>query len=911
MPKDITDVNGNPAIETDEPLSIQEANEWAIETRGKADPLRAAIERLKCAAAKRRERVPTNPLETLKPDTRYKVGEFNPEADAFNVESSDGKKLLGKSLSNGNVRNGQKVRSFFTPDGQVVIDVKPKGRDIIIPKPLTKIVADEEIWPCTVGFLHCEINSYTEDLTDNGLATGDETSWDWNKFNGFSSSDLASKAYIFGQQFNTLGDYATGADALANRLKPDRLIVPSGESGGAKDNGAIASGSADAVTVWFYIGNPSNALTDGRICKVSGTPMHPSAGNVTSGGPGFCMEVYRGGFACSCIFPQEAIGQGPLTQYLQQSFPNLGGRIGYAGRIERWRGMQDYNNNGYISYFRSVPNSNNPNQIPTSTPSWYTPNSNTNPWLYTNGTWYEFGWPEPQFIGCASSSWVNIDASALTAMTGCGGVIAPDKWYWGGDATPNYGRIDKNNPSGYIGVTGMFVCWQGHKDNEGLAQSFFEAFKTYWGIAGSVTRLGAVNLYGCELPNNGGYPPAPPAAPAQRYLARYFGRKAKIYLTINKGSKSPLILKLPIEFAACTERVEVIGGGSFLTGANFEAGKSVSLVRTYSQMFYYEDPFALELVHATLSIDDKFAYIDVFCGGERIRETPQTKPVRARLANLGFGPSQEAYERRLGTCDTEPIVGEYESASSRVREPRVVKDCFSACHSFVVRLPEDKEENLTIVAYQKYKRGEIIALTAAGQDNEFNNKFLIRDYRTDVLKYKNDLQSNPRWTMPNQEFASFGGLPALTQIPYYDSNNISTFERTFYKPQTFWTQMDWIHWHLQEGPKQFSHLTTVLPQNVQLPRYEETGIFFEFDKKFGRHARAECVMPTASFGWNNAYSGGNPPQYNDDYWGSFLLFTSFSEQQRGNGLKKDGKINRWYRISASSFPIHGQLTRNG
>lgn len=65
---DIDDVNGNPAIETDQLLSIQEANEWAIESRGKADPRKAAIERLKCAAAKRRERKPTNPLDTLKPD---------------------------------------------------------------------------------------------------------------------------------------------------------------------------------------------------------------------------------------------------------------------------------------------------------------------------------------------------------------------------------------------------------------------------------------------------------------------------------------------------------------------------------------------------------------------------------------------------------------------------------------------------------------------------------------------------------------------------------------------------------------------------------------------------------------------------------------------------------------------------
>lgn len=775
---------------------------------------------------------------------------------------------------------------------------------------------EEEFWPCTVALLHCEFNANTVDLTDNGLAAGDETSWDYNQFTAWPSAgaNYPNTALVFGQQFNDLGDYRTGKDALDNVLKPDRLIVPTGGSGGAKDNGAIASNSADAITVWFYIGNPADALSNGRICKVSGSPMHPSAGNITNGGPGFCMEVYRGGAVSSCIFPQEAMGQGPLTRHLQQSFPGLGGRIGYAGRIAKWRGVQDYTSVIYISYFRNTPNSSQPNQIPTSTPPWYTPSPNVNPWMYTNSTWYNFGWPDPQFVGCASSSWVNVEASALTAMAGCGGGIAPDKWYWGGDATPNYGRMDRDNPSGYIGVTGMFVCWQGHKDNEGLAQSFFEAFKDYWGITGSVTRLGAVNPYGCQLPNNGGYPPSPPTAPAQRYLAKYFGRKASIYLTVHRQNDPPLKLKLPIEFAACVERVEVIGGGSFKNGANFEEGKSLAITRTYSQMFYYEDPFALELVHGTLSMDEKFAYIDIFCGGERVRETPATKPVKTRLPNLGFGPGNgDGKERRMGTCETEPIVGDYESPTAPITEPRVIKDCFTSCHSFVIELPTNSKKQLTIIAYQKYKRGEFIAITAKGQDSEFNNKFLIRDYRTDVTIQKENVRGL-YWTPPNPEFASFGGLPALTQTPRYDFDNVSTFTRTFYKPQIDWTQMDWIHWHLQEGPRQFNPLNTVLPQGVRIAIQTTTGVFFEFDKKFGRHARAECIIPSASFGYNNTWTGGSAPNYGNyaiQQSATFLLFTSFSEQLRGNGIKENGKIVRWFRPTTSSFPIHGQLTRNG
>lgn len=923
MPENIDNIDGRPAIETDEPMSIQEANVWALEQRSKADARKAAIERLRGAAAKRRERKPANPLEALKPNPSYKVGKFNAEADAFNVESSDGKKLLGKSLSNGNVKDGQKVRSFFAPNGQVVIDVKPKGRNIVLPKPQTKPpIKDPEIWPCTVAFLYSRVKPYTEKLTDNGAAVSDETSWDFVR--GYSTSAYDSYSYVARQRFDELGDYFTAQDAIDNKLKPDRLIAPSGTTpGAAKDNAVIGSGSVDDITIWFYIGNTDDALTDGRIVQVSGPSFHPYNVLLESG-PGYCMEIYRGGGGTSAIFPDKNIGSEPLTQYLQQSFPDFGGMIGYAGRVERWHGMQDYTTPANTAYFKGA-SSPGINLAPTSTPSWYIPGPTVIPYDYTGSNWFQFGWPGSTFLGCASSSWINIDLIALNATMSCGESIANDKWFWGGDVAPYKGTISWNNPGGFIGTSGIFVCWRGHLDHAEMAQDYFEAFRIYWGIAGSVTKLGSSNPYGCELPgeNGGGYPPPPPSD-ASRFISHSYGRKAEIWLKICKEDLKPIELKLPFEFAAVIERIEVLGGGSLNTGAAFESGKNESVFITYGKYSSYSDPYSLENPHATLSIDGEFAYVDILYGAQRIWEEPLTLPVKPRLANMGFGRSTDGKSdyfvtRTPGLDPSNSIAGGHyiriagsnwlpTSTWGVDTHARVIKDCFSSCRSYKVRLPTKDNPAAEIVASQKYKRGESIVLTDANPDNEFNNKYLIADYRTEVTGNNYLTPDFIRKAEPQTDFATFGGLPALIQLIGYTQYNIGQLVPVYYKNQADWTEMDWIHHQLQESPKQYDPLNTVLPPGVFTRLNERTGVVFELDNKFDRQARAERIV--ASTGYGHATS--TAPTYRDyqPESGYYPLFVSFKEQLIGNGIIKDGKLFKWFRVSTSSLPLLGQLKRN-
>lgn len=914
MPEEFNNIDGRPAIETDEPLSIQEANVWAIEQRDKADPRKAAVERLRCAAAKRRELKPANPLETLKPNPTYKVGEFNPEADAFNVESSDGKKLLGKSLSNGNVRNGQKVRSFFTPSGQVVIDVKPKGRDIVIPKPEIKASIEQEVWPCISAFLYSKIKLNQELLDANGAVDADETTWDALRCFASPTGSIDA-AVVFFEQKNLLGDYDTSQKALLNQMRADRLVATpnSPSASAARDNLVWGSGSAEAVICWYYIGNSADAFTGGKIFKVSGPPTNINAGDVTEPGPGFCMEVYSGTVSAA-IFPSEGMARGPLTKELSKQFPDLGGKIGYAGRIEKWRAV-DYYSTSFLSYFRKKPSINEPNKTPVSFPSWYTPNPNVNPWTeYTDADWFQFGWPDPTSTGCASTSWILAIKSSVNAV-GCGGGIPNDAWYWGGDAAPTIGRIDKDNSQGFIGTTGIYVCWAGHKENMGRAQSFFEAFRTYWGIAGSVTYLGSCNPYGCEiLPPGGNYPPAPPNN-VSRFVGQNWGRKAEMWLKVCRQNDKPVELKLPFEYCAVLEKRVILGGGSFGSSANFESGKTRNSVETCGNLYTgsssFEDSSGLENPHATLAIDDEYAYVDILYGCERIYEQPLIMPVKSRLGNQGFGGVSNNFARRVpGQAHdyihhiSGAVFLEHQQAPQM---PILIKDVFTSCQSYKIKLPTKSEKTLTIVGSQKFKRGEVNTLTNKNPDWECTQKFSIHDYRTSVSPYNNS-STIPNFTQSNPEFATFGGLPALTQLVDLTPSNINNLSVKYYTSQSDWTALYWIYFQLMGSPRQFNPLNYVLPLNVYIsPNATYNAIIFDSDRKFGGHGRCEIAMPITAFGNIN---NSTENSYNTNTTALFPTAIPFTEQLIGNGLMENNKIIKWYRVTASSFPILGQSKRN-
>ena len=785
---------------------------------------------------------------------------------------------------------------------------------------------DKEIWPCIVGFLYSRIKPNQEDLTDN-MAT-DKTSWDVGD-DGYAGQE---KVNLFFQRADELGDYLTGNDALANNLKDDRKLKPGGSGagdGGGADDAAWNSGSADGVRVWFYIGDPANmasVATTSKIIDVSGPPMHPSSGNIKNSGPGYCLIINSAGIS-SAIFPDEGMGSGPLTKELKKSFPNLGGRIGYWGGIAKWGGEKDYASG--VSYFRHTPFGSEPAQTPTSFPVSYIPGTSQNPWLQTNYNWFQFGWgtaANPMYIGCIVSSHVNVETSAITALS-CGAAIPPESWFWGGDTAPYAATLDKYR-FGWNGYNNlMYVCWQGHKDNISLAQSFFEAFRVYWGLPGSVVKLASCGRFGCEIgppEGGGGYPQPPPGLP--RFLVKAFGRKAEIWLKVCRQNDPPLELKLPLEFVAIIEKY-IVQGNAGISSPN-QPSESVRF-NTYGSNYNGAwGQRCLENPHATLSMNGEFAYINISYGGKRIWEEPLSRPIQSLLGNLGAGTRVYGRYRTLGSVErflysSHPgiygIVGEYKPAGLVLSDPLYKKDCFSYCECFVVKLPTATSKTLTIVGYQRYARGELITLTANSPDTEFDQNYLICDFRTSKLELNESLVPGnngivSQWQKSNPEYVGFGGLPALIQFPHpgytIQANTILQYMPRYYKPESVWTAMDKVHNQLQESPRIFSPLSTVLPPNVfPAVNFGLPAVIFDLDGKFGRGGRPELIDFPNNFGDNgaNAYE---PNIYNSATRFTYPHLISYKEQLVGNGLIKNGVISKWYRVTNSSFPIGDQTKRN-
>lgn len=885
------------------------------------------------------EVVITNPLPGQPSVVQAKCANDCPPGDIQVIKADDGSYV---ALSPNAARS---TGESTTRDVSKKNKVKPKKKD-------------EEIWPVTSCFLYSRIKPVQEKLTGNGAAqeSQNETSWDGISSGVYSAQNSSSYAIGFVERLDTLGDYATAADALANKLKPDRLISPPNEnSSAAKDNAANSANSEDSVTIWFYIGDPADAFLGGQIFKVSGTPAHPSTSGITDSGPGFVMQVYGSGIA-SAIFPKELIGEGPLTKKLKETFPGIGGKIGYAGQIAKWHGMQDYISTslGGVYYFRETPAASEPNQEPISYPAWFNPQGSIDPWAITGATWFQFGWPDPQYSGCASSGWINANSSALVGIE-CGSSIQNDQWYWGGGATPSSGRIDRSNPSGFIATNGMYVCWKGHIDNAEAIVGYFEAFRQYWGIEGSVTKLGSANPYGCEIPGSsgGGYPPAP-TGQGRRFLIDVYGRKAETWLKICKGNDPPIDLKLPFEYAAIMEKMTV-AGGYFSSNLGYSPTK-VEL-KTFGAL-NSDLGFGVELIHGTLSIDAEYAYVDIFYGAERVVEDGDIYPVPIKIGYQGFGAPpginvgeqdlQSQRNRRPGNSQnglsfyansstntlnsiqgisTNSMTAEdlylNDAPATRAELPnekyaRIIKDCFTSCQSYKIKLPTANDKSATIVNSQKYKRGEDIEITAPNPDNEFNSKFLIYDFRTDVTQTRRvSGESSFMYTSAHKDAASFGGLPALIQPIIPSSNTIHAFNpndtTSFYKEKKDWTELDWIYYQLMEMPRQIKRIDTVLPPGVTTfdDRESPPLIIFDADTKFGRNGRAEVIIPASGFNNTNSSSPNYPKLVINSGRSDFhFLFTVFGEQLKGNGLKINGKTTNWYRVCASSFPSCGQVSRN-
>lgn len=893
------------------------------------------------------EVVVTNPLLGQPKVVRAKCANDCPPGDVQLIKADDGSYVA--------LSPNAAVRTSETTTRQIL------KKNPTIPKK-----DDDGGWPVTSCFLYSRIKGVEEDLTDN-LAT-DLTSYDarqsWTTENPLRDptkpgywNDLNAppiKNTFFVQRADTLGDYETAQDALENKLKVDRTFAPpsGSDDGGAADDSAWGEGSENAVTAWFYVGDMTGwTSVERNIFYARGNGYGSWNGTdydkpYTTGPLSPCMTMYSvGAGAIEALYASFVLGEEPLSKHLKStSFSNLGGKIGYWGAVREWHGMQDWDFRARYSHSYYYDNFREPTSIPPDYPGPEYPALPWVPWAFEGGDWYRFGWKgylegNNILLNCTSEPGnirvynYGVDPFSSAAGFECGGDISGDNWStYRLDGRHSQAWMQGGNPSR---KSGMFVCWQGDLANLDLASSFCSALQAYFSIdggMGGVTLLGSCNPYGCKGPPGtpgNGYPKAPLG---QRAIAKQFGHKAEIWLKVCDKEKPPIELKLPFEFAAVVTKMV------FQNGTLFYGQSAIfPLITSGGDKFTN----TLECPHATMAVDKDFVYIDILYGGEREWAVPQIRPVPTKVSQGGSGmikvsDSLSSVERILGKQEKSAkmfVVGEYNQSGKEIFA-RYKADYFSYCQSFKIALPNSSNNNqLTIVESQRYQKGQVIQITAKSPDNEFNNKFLICDFRTD-MREQETMPSAPSWpaivagaqnfysisSVPNPDYASFGGLPALLQgrKPLVPGSSATNFDETltffnavpkFYKPQSVWTDMDKIHFQLQESPRMIWPGNTILAPGefVRTDRlYNGDVILFDGNGKFGKHGRAATITSATMFG----VTSPEAISYGDVESQSFLLFTSFKEQLIGNGLKNDaGLVVKWNRVSSSSFPIFGQLPR--
>lgn len=805
------------------------------------------------------------------------------------------------------------------------------------PKPLIKKAVS--IYPCTVALLYTKLKPEMELLTDN-CAT-EVTSWDYfnSPTRGTPGTPSEETAFGFRQRCDDFGDYVTGADAVTNKIKESRKPKPKPPGGGetgSGDSNAWPSGDEKAVIAWYHItaeDESSNGLwpgADGKRFKAENVSTHPDS-IAPESGPGECMEVWRGSKGVG-IFPDLVFGQEPFSAYLKKTaFPELGGYIGYTGGINIWHGVQDLAGTGIV-YSRPYPMNGWPAQIPISFPSEFS-GEPWEPWFYTDGSFYSFGW-DLYPLNIFSSGFVSVELSALlNPELGCNVILEQEDWYFSGNSPYGggvFGGGQFGNSSG-LGGTGMFVCWKGHADHLSMFKSFLEAAKDYWKIGDpynilanpKVTFLGAVNPYGCVVGDptgggggggGGGFPPAPPVT-EPRILLDTYGRKAEVWLKVCRQEDPPLEIKLPFEYIALVEQIRCPSDWEMYSQGNFkDRYATAELMGGFGTNY---NTFGCDMIHATVNIDEKgeFAYVDILYGAERVFQQPFTTVIPSRLSNVGKGPGHDSYgfaSRNAGTKHNGFVEGEWVAPNTVEEIARVRGDYFSFCQSYKIQLPTKSSKTLAIVASEKYKRPEPITLSAGTPDNEFNNKYLICDFRTervDNIPSPEGGSAKAPWQNPQPYFATFGGLPCLFQVDKYNYYRheqwVITQGEPYYKAPEDWTDLDHIYFELMERPE-IIWGESDLPTNVfiaQIGSGSQGTIKFNLDGKFQRQGRCEVILHADYFGlrW------GDIEQY--DNVTNFPLSVEFKEQMIGNGIIKGGVLTKWFRIATSSFPVFDQSIR--
>ena len=423
--------------------------------------------------------------------------------------------------------------------------------------------------------------------------------------------------------------------------------------------------------------------------------------------------------------------------------------------------------------------------------------------------------------------------------------------------------------------------------NKALCDDWLERIKAYFELEGEIVYHGALGPLGCssELDGNGNPVielPDPPVVVG----ASAKGRKTEVWLNYQKSANEVLEIKIPLEFSQLLTKL------SFPDPRYYDS--RMPNIGGYTP---YKHPVISEVFIGRVEImDDKIIVV--------ISHSPTRKWESGRVIQVeeeGASPyslSSPEYTNAIGEA---PVHGHYTSDPKNAAKPE--KDIFNKIDVFVY----DKNGELTKTNNYNYPAPPVAASDCWFYDM-IKDYYLI-DYR-DLGLWDTDF----RMTFDDVPFANISYvLPQRNDIKNYFGNPYPFFQTAFLdailtdwqdtgdllsdvhqhlKDPNLWTELDWIFYYLAEEPTlDFS----VLPDSR----------IFRQNYLFGGHGK---YNPTYKAIGGNLIGNLKCADYfyncgKDTFRVNYLDEIVEVERLIGTGIKKDGNILKWLRISEKSLPF--------
>ena len=463
------------------------------------------------------------------------------------------------------------------------------------------------------------------------------------------------------------------------------------------------------------------------------------------------------------------------------------------------------------------------------------------------------------------------------------------------DQTVRGPRTANDKFNEFTSCDSLCVVWRGDILVAGGVANLMNNIKTYWGFETSLLCGGHSSVQGCfsgsSIGGNIGNleRPTPPVIT----WGEVKGRKSEVFLNFQDLMGNVKELKLPVEFSSRPTHIR------FDNSEFYPDGVSGWLPR---QPWY-----AVEWFDSRISMTKDDIFVDILY--EMVQEW---EPVNGAIRLLATSEPTEK-----DTTPIPPVIASYynicgnyhwhqflDSDNDRFKGfSRPKKTRFNKIKSFKIN-----KISFAITATANYTYPTPPALSQETLHNNLIKHYTLLDTRT-YLGYWDYYEKVFEDGLSSETYLEYGEI----KIPYLPDSveylglpltypqlmeRAEQFARAndFIKPQSSWTQLDWIFWELLERPNKTDGIS-----------------YIEFLKngKFGYHGRTQQVTARHqsslikvdspyAFYVRQPGSGIGRSLNIPDY---YLRVLESERLRSGAKLDKTGKIVKWWRVSPVSFPV--------